>query len=113
VAEEKFHLKRQLLDEITRKITGRFDVLKIILFGSYAYGKPGKDSDIYLFIIMETKKSPSERRIMVSQLFRDREMPMDFIVRTPKEIKVRLNIGDFFVKKILEKGYILYEKKIG
>lgn len=113
MSKKESGLPVELLDKIIRKITQLFDVEKIILFGSYAYGKPRKDSDVDLFIIMETKKRPSERRIMISRLFRDREAPMDFIVRTPKEVKRRLNMGDFFVKKILEKGHLLYEKKIG
>lgn len=111
--KQKYNLSKELLDKITEKITGTFNVVKIILFGSYAYGRPRKDSDIDLFIIMETKKRPSERRIMVSRLFRDREVPMDFIVATPKEIKRRLDMGDFFVKKILERGHVVYERKTG
>jgi predicted nucleotidyltransferase len=112
MAEQKLKLNMKLLNFITKRIVEKFTVTKIILFGSHAYGKPRKDSDIDLFIIMKTKERPSERRIMISRLFRDREMPMDFIVRTPEEIKRRLDMGDFFIKKILEKGYILYEKKI-
>jgi predicted nucleotidyltransferase len=106
-------LSWESLEKIKERITGKFKVEKIVLFGSYAYGKPRKDSDIDLFIIMETKKRPSERRIMVSRLFRDRESPMDFIVRTPTEVKRRLDMGDFFVKKILERGHIVYERKTG
>jgi len=39
-------------------------------------------------------------------------MPMDFVVKTPSEVSERLAIGDPFVKKIIEKGKILYERKI-
>jgi predicted nucleotidyltransferase len=111
MARRDQHLNTELLNEIAQKISKTFSASKILLFGSYAYGKPGKDSDLDLFIIMETKKSSAKRRIMVSRLFRDREVPMDFIVRTPEEIKKRLSLGDPFIKKILEKGYVLYEKK--
>jgi predicted nucleotidyltransferase len=41
-----------LKDEIEKEIVGRLakieEVLKIILFGSYAYGNPGKNSDIVI-----------------------------------------------------------------
>lgn len=107
---QKIIANKEILNKIADKITQSFPVKKIILFGSYAYGKPRKDSDIDLLIIMESRKRSSERRIMISRLFRDREMPMDFIVRTPKEIEQRLKIGDYFIKKILEKGFVLYEK---
>lgn len=105
-------MSNTLLKEITAKITNHLDAEKIILFGSYAYGKPKKNSDLDLFIIMESNERTANRRIKVSQLFWDREMPMDFIVKTPSEIKQRLAIGDPFIKKILEKGKLLYERKV-
>lgn len=107
------NLEPELLNQITQRIVSAYPVNRIILFGSYAYGKPGKDSDLDLFIIMKTKKRPSERRIMISRLFRDRQIPMDFIVKTPAEINRRLTLGDYFIKKILDKGYILYEQEVG
>ena len=111
--KSKPNLKPELLNQITQQIISAYPVNRIILFGSYAYGKPGKDSDLDLFIVMETTKRPAERRMMLSRLFRDRQMPMDFIVKTPEEIQNRLALGDCFVKKILEKGTLLYEQKIG
>ncbi|MBI4698748.1 MAG: nucleotidyltransferase domain-containing protein, partial [Nitrospirae bacterium] len=43
------------LKTIIEKITNNFNPEKIILFGSYAYGKPTKDSDIDLMVIMDTE----------------------------------------------------------
>jgi uncharacterized protein len=34
---------------------------------------------------------------------------LDLIARTSKQIQQRLNMGDFFIKDILQKGRILYE----
>jgi hypothetical protein len=31
-------------------------------------------------------------------------MPLDVIVRTPEQVEERLKLGDFFIKKIMEKG---------
>jgi len=97
--------------KIVERINSHFKPEKIILFGSYAYGMPGKNSDVDLFIVMESKEKPSKRRIEISKLFRDRQMPMDFIVKTPSEVKERLSMGDFFINRILKKGEVLYEKK--
>jgi predicted nucleotidyltransferase len=41
------------LQEIVRKISAIPEVEKIILFGSYAFSKPTKDSDIDLLIISQ------------------------------------------------------------
>ena len=35
----------------------------------------------------------------------------DFIVYTPDEVRKREKLGDSFVKTILEKGAVLYEKE--
>lgn len=105
-------MSRTLLKEIIAKIINHLDPEKIILFGSYAYGEPKENSDLDLFIIMKSNEKTANRRIKVSRLFWDREMPMDFIVKTPSEIKERLAIGDPFIKKIIEKGKLLYERKV-
>jgi len=109
----KFGELEDILNDIKDRIVKLFNPVKIILFGSYAYGKPHKFSDIDLFIILEAKERPVKRRIMISRLFRDRPLPMDFIIKTPCEVEERLSIGDFFIKKILEKGRVLYERKTG
>ena len=101
----------EFLKEIADRIVKALEPEKIFLFGSYAYGKPGKDSDMDLLIIAESSERPAKRRIRVSQLFRDRPIAMDFIVKTPAEIEERLSMGDFFIKKILTKGKALYAKK--
>lgn len=106
-------LPEKVRKRIVERINSHFKTEKIVLFGSYAYGTPRKDSDVDLFIVVETKEKPSKRRIEISRLFRDRQMPMDFIVKTPSEVKKRLLLGDYFINKILEKGEVLYEKKTG
>ena len=100
-----------LLKEITDRIVQTLKPEKIFLFGSYAYGKPKMDSDLDLLVIMESSERPAKRRIRVSRLFWDRPVAMDFVVKTPSEIAERISIGDFFIKKILTKGKVLYDKK--
>jgi predicted nucleotidyltransferase len=53
-----------------RRIAERFQPDMIILFGSYAYGKPHNESDVDLLVIMRTKtrsinRSASKRRLNV------------------------------------------------
>lgn len=101
----------QLLGEIARRIVKKVKPEKVILFGSYAYGKPTKDSDLDLFIIKNTKLPSSKRFGMVSDAVFPRFIPMDFIVRTPQEVNARLNCFDPFIKEVLNRGKVLYEKK--
>ena len=43
---------RQMIADILRKIVAVYAPQKVILFGSYAYGKPNEDSDIDLLVQM-------------------------------------------------------------
>ncbi len=97
-----------LLTEITQKVVQAFRPKNIILFGSYAYGKPTSDSDLDLLIVMESRDRPAERIRKVSDLFDPRPLPMDFIVLTPREVRHRLSGFDPFLEEVLEKGQMLY-----
>ena len=97
-----------LLSEIARKVVQAFRPKNIILFGSYAYGKPTSDSDLDLLIVMESRDRPAERIRKISDLFDPRPLPMDFIVLTPGEVRHRLSGFDPFLEEVLEKGQRLY-----
>jgi predicted nucleotidyltransferase len=83
---------------------------KIILFGSYAYGKPTPDSDVDLLVIMETGAPSKERSWAVSRLLIPRLFPVDILIRTPREIEYALAKGDFFIREIMTQGRVLYER---
>jgi|SRR3989339_251354 len=100
----------KLLGKITKRIVDGINPEKVILFGSYVYGKPNKNSDLDFLIIKNTKLSFSKRFAVVSDALYPRLIPMDFIVKTPKEMSNRLNF-DPFLKEIVTKGKVLYEKK--
>ena len=49
-----------------RLIAERFQPDKIILFGSYAYGKPHEESDVDLLVIMRTKNAIDQSMMLRS-----------------------------------------------
>lgn len=100
---------REIIGEIVEKIKENYNPERIILFGSYAYGNPTKDSDIDMLIIKKTDGRPIDRRIQVRRLVGLKE-PIAFspIVLMPSEIDYLCKIGDPFIKEILEKGEALY-----
>lgn len=98
------------LQQIRDRIVKALEPERIVLFGSYAYGEPTRDSDVDLLIIMESDERPARRAARVSRLFRHRVLPMDILVRTPQEVQRRLQIGDPFMQEILERGKLLYER---
>ena len=103
-----------ILDEIAGKITNAFDPEKIIVFGSYAYGRPTEKSDVGILVIMESTKREIERIVAVSKLLRDhlKKIDLNILVKTPAEVKHRLDIGDPFISEIISKGKVLAHRKI-
>jgi len=101
---------QETIQNIVQKIVAGYSPQKIILFGSYVYGKPDQNSDIDLLIIKDTKKRPIERWMEVKRLLRDRHRRFSVspLVYTDQEIKKRLAIKDFFIQDVLEKGKVVY-----
>ena len=102
---------KDMILEIVDKIKREYQPNKIILFGSYAYGQPDRDSDIDLLIVKNTQERPLDRRVAATRIASDpkRLVPLEVIVLTPDEIRERLEVGDQFLRRILDKGEVLYE----
>lgn len=97
------------LREIARKIAEHFHPQQIVLFGSYAYGKPRWDSDVDLLVIMDAEDvPPAERSRRITRLCRPRYLSLDLLVRTPAEVANRLSGFDPFLEEILTRGKVLY-----
>ena len=100
-----------LAKEILRlcdKIVQKFHPQKIILFGSHAYGKPGPDSDVDLLVVLPFEgKSIYKATEIRSEI--DPKFPLDLLARTPEQVKKRVEIEDFFMREIVEKGIVIYE----
>ncbi len=101
------------IKRFARQIAERFHPEKIVLFGSYAYGKPHEESDVDLLVIMPTS-NPIAQSIRIDLAF-ERPFSLDVIVRTPKQIERGLRADDFdwFLKEVMEKGKVLYEAPHG
>src|ERR1700737_161271 len=92
-----------------RRIAERFQPDRIILFGSYAYGKPHEESDVDLLVIMRTK-NPIDQSIRIKTAS-THVFSLDLIVRTPWQIERGLKDDDWFLREIIEKGKVLYEAR--
>ena len=93
-----------------QKIVDEVDPEKILLFGSFAYGEPTPDSDVDLFIVMKTSLRPVDRVRRVSAVLDPRPFPIDIIVRTPAELAEQLRVNDCFIREIVDKGKVVYER---
>ena len=101
-----------LLSEITT-ILKQYGIEKIILFGSYAYGIPNKDSDIDLLIIKnipanETRDFRIKLKKALWLKLGKLSYSFDILVDNEQRIKERIEMGDLFYKEIYSKGKIIY-----
>jgi uncharacterized protein len=101
---------KMVVQSIIQKLIAEYVPRKVILFGSYAYGVPGPDSDIDLLIIKETKERFIDRWVTVQRILTGthHRLPVETLVLTPQEIEKRVAIGDQFIQEILKKGEVLY-----
>jgi predicted nucleotidyltransferase len=101
-------ISRHTIRKFANEVARRFKPARIILFGSYAYGKPSPDSDVDLLVIMPCKGRSLDAALDVRRAV-DAGFPLDLLVRTPAEVRKRLSLGDFFLREIVDKGIVLYE----
>jgi len=85
---------------------------KIILFGSYAYGTPTKDSDVGLYVVTKDDFIPQgfEESMDIKRKVANRvaeimtEIPTDLLVHTKKMHERFVELNSSFSKKILNDG---------
>jgi len=105
-----FQRDRRVIARVVQRLSRAYRPSQIILFGSHAYGRPTRQSDVDLLIVKQTTK-PFHRRLfevrrLVSPVLHGR--PFEPIVVTPKELRGRLARGDQFFQKIIAKGQLVY-----
>jgi len=98
------------LPEAVARLVASVRPRRIILFGSFAYGRPNPDSDVDLLVELDSTLSPEERHLAVARQLRPRRFPLDLLVMTPTEVRRALAAGDILVTEILQRGRVLYER---
>jgi predicted nucleotidyltransferase len=96
--------------KICDKIVKVYKPSKIILFGSFAWGKPHKDSDADIFVVKDEDKSQIEMIRDIDRIITDRDIPVDILAYKPDQLEKRKKMGDPFILKIINSGKILYER---
>ncbi len=94
------------------------DPEQIILFGSYAYGKPTEESDLDILVVTGDNTVPStfsEKSLIylkVAKAIADirREFPVDLLVHTKAMHKNFVEKNSLFARELLTNGKVIYEK---
>ncbi len=101
-------INEQSIMDLRDRIAVEFCPQRIILFGSYAYGNPGADSDLDILVVLKDGDSGPKKAIEILRRINPR-IPVDLVVRTAEEVRWRLRANDFFLSEILKHGRVLYE----
>ena len=90
-------------------IARAFHPEKIILFGSHAYGRPHRDSDVDVLVIMPNAKRHGRRPSLAIRRKIAAGFPVDILVKEPRDIAKRLLEGDSLLEEIVSRGRVMYE----
>lgn len=104
------NIKKELVERL-REV----DPKQIIIFGSYAHGSPGEDSDVDVYVVTKDQfvpKSYHEKRLLVRKVSRPlndlrQKLSIDLIVHTDAMNKKFFSMNSSFAKDIQERGIAL------
>ncbi len=97
----------EALEKIVAALSRRPEVHRAVLFGSYAQGQANLFTDLDLLVVMDSTQDFVTR---TAGLYREIACPadLDLLVYTPEELERVSHAG--FIRRILEKGKVIYEK---
>ncbi|HAF03990.1 MAG TPA: hypothetical protein DCG89_09335 [Spartobacteria bacterium] len=95
-----------------RVLVEQFQPHRVILFGSYAYGQPNRDSDVDLLIIKELRQSPLKEAIAIRQAWWpvrkvSASLPFDLLVIDEAGHRERLEHAAGFYDRAVSEGLTL------
>jgi len=100
----------ELLEEVVQRILAVSDPEQIILFGSYARGEAGPDSDLDLLVLETGITKPRQESIRLRRALRGLLVPIDVVVATPQQADRYRNAIGLIYAPALKEGRILYER---
>jgi predicted nucleotidyltransferase len=98
------------LARVVRLVVARCDPDRIYLFGSYAKGSMGPDSDIDLLVVRPTAVPFPVRGRNVIPALAGVAASFDLLFYTPAEIAEEMQDPDGFVSTIIGDSRLLYER---
>jgi predicted nucleotidyltransferase len=105
-------LPRNLKNDIVVKVCSNKEVRRSILFGSYARGTPGAESDVDIVVILDKKgfsrsyTEMLETRMRISKPLLElrKKVPIDILVYTADEWEKMTQLQSDFIRNVQEEG---------
>ncbi|MBN2314857.1 MAG: nucleotidyltransferase domain-containing protein [Sedimentisphaerales bacterium] len=102
---------KRYIRQMVKRIAAQFQPDKIILFGSHARGKAGRDSDVDLLVVMPVSGSRREKAIEIAVSLHDIPIAKDVIVVKPEDFEWRSKIVGTIERPAALEGKLLYARK--
>ncbi len=100
----------KIVKKFLNLIIKKFNLKKIIIFGSFARGDYHKGSDLDLVIVGEFKERFINRIGKIIGL-NDSDLEIEAMVYTEEEFQKMIKERRPFIEQVLEEGVVVYEKK--
>ena len=100
----------KIIKRFINLIIEKFNLKKIIIFGSFARGDYHKGSDLDLVIVGEFKERFIDRIGKIIEL-NDSDLGIDAMVYTEEEFQKMIKERRPFIEQALEEGIVVYEKR--
>ena len=101
-------LDKTRIQEITTRIIKEIHPTKIYLFGSYAKGTAGPESDLDLVVIADIPGSKNKRSLKIRSLFPKRDFSLDVFVYHEDEFNDEIKIANTLGNIIASEGKLIY-----
>lgn len=99
---------RWLQQEVVPRIVAQARPDAVILFGSYAHGRPSAASDLDLCVIVKSARPFFERSARVQKMVPRGPCYAEVLAYTPQEFEAARDLPMF--RDIVERGVVLYER---
>ncbi len=104
-------IDKKTINKVKDRLVNVYDPLEMYLFGSHAWGKPSKDSDLDLLIVVPTSDEKLHRRSLRGiRALIDLMISKDILVYTKKEFEERSSDVTTLCHKIKKEGKRIYAK---
>jgi predicted nucleotidyltransferase len=100
------------IQEMVQRIVDSFSPERIILFGSYARGTAGPDSDADLLVIKPIEGSKRQERIQIGIALQGMGLAKDILVATPEDLETAAHLPGSVLHDACREGLLLYERPL-
>src|SRR5262249_1772737 len=98
------------IDRMVKRIVKKFHPQRVILFGSYARGDAGPNSDLDLLVVMAVEGDVRQKRLEIRQALPGTAVPLDVIVTTPEDFAWRRDVIGTIEWPAAREGKVLYAR---